>query len=260
MPIVLGPRATLGLAMFMSLSAPLEAAEAPKPANPLAPLVLPGPPAAKSSVSGMPVNPQSAVPGGAAPPLAIVPEPVLDPITVAAMQKDALASISTYFNGIRTMSGSFVQFAPDGQRSEGQFYLSKPGRIRFQYAKPSNIEVIADSVDVVVKDRRNQTQDLYPLWQTPLRYLLANQIDLTSEATVKKVSIEPDLISIVIDQSTVFGDGRLTLLFDRKTLELRQWTVTDAQGYDTAVAIYNTVINEALDPKLFYIDRTIIRK
>jgi outer membrane lipoprotein-sorting protein len=180
------------------------------------------------------------------------------PAKLSGPQKEAVTSINTYFNAIRTMTGSFVQFGPDGQRTEGQFHLAKPGKIRFQYAKPATLEIVADATDVIVKDRKNQTQDLYPLSKTPLRFLLADKMDLTSEANVTKVSVEPDLVSIVLEQSTVFGDGRLTMVFDRKTNELKQWTVTDAQGYDTSVAIYNTVLNQPVDEKLFKIDRTRI--
>ncbi|KPL53135.1 hypothetical protein ABB55_13665 [Prosthecomicrobium hirschii] len=184
--------------------------------------------------------------------------PAVQPAKLNQVQKDAVGLINKYFNNVKTMAGAFVQFGPDGQRTEGQFFLSKPGKIKFLYAKPSTLEVTADGTDVVVFDRKNQTKDLYPLGKTPLRFLLSEQLDLTSEATVTKVSVEPDLVSVVLEQSTVFGDGRLTLVFDRKSSELKQWTVTDAQGYDTAVAIYNTVANQPVDEKLFKIDRTRI--
>ena len=179
---------------------------------------------------------------------------------LSPQQRDTLQAINHYFNAVRTMAGAFVQFGPDGDKSEGQFYMARPGKIRFQYAKPSTLEIVADNLDVIVKDRKNQTQDLYPLSKTPLHYLLADQIDLTSEANVTKVSIEPDLVTVVVEQNTIFGDGKLTMVFDRKTFELRQWTVTDAQGYDTSVVIYNTVQNLSVDEKLFRIDRTPVLK
>lgn len=174
-------------------------------------------------------------------------------------QREALGSVNRWFNSIRTMTGDFVQFGPDGDKAEGQFHMMRPGKIRFIYAKPSNLDIIADGIDVIVRNIKQQTQDLYPLSKTPLRFLLADHIDLTSEANVTRVSLEPDLVSVVLEQSTVFGDGRLTMVFDRKSNELRQWTVTDAQGYDTAVAIYNVTQNQPVDEKLFKIDRTIIR-
>lgn len=189
----------------------------------------------------------------------VVPGTGVKPGGLTPQQRDALGQINRYFNSIRTMSGEFVQFGPDGDKAEGEFYMSRPGKIRFVYAKPSNLDIIADGTDVVVRNTKQATQDLYPLSKTPLRFLLADHIDLTSEANVTTVSLEPDLISVVLEQSTVFGDGRLTMIFDRKTSELRQWTVTDAQGYDTAVSIYNVTPNQAVDEKMFKIDRTVIR-
>mgnify|MGYP001229706134 FL=1 len=187
------------------------------------------------------------------------PGPGVKPTGLTTQQKETLQAINKYFNAVRTLNGEFVQFGPDGEKSGGEFHMSRPGKIRFIYAKPSALDIVADGTDVIVRDIKNQTQDLYPLSKTPLRFLLADRIDLTSEANVTNVSIEPDLISVVLEQSTVFGDGRLTMVFDRKTSELRQWTVTDAQGYDTSVAVYNVTANQPTDEKLFKIDRTIIR-
>ncbi len=195
----------------------------------------------------------------AAPTVLAAPGPGVKPTGLTAQQKETLGVINKYFNSVRTMAGEFVQFGPDGEKSGGEFHMSRPGKIRFIYAKPSSLDIIADGTDVIVRDIKNQTQDLYPLSKTPLRFLLADRIDLTSEANVTNVSIEPDLISVVLEQSTVFGDGRLTMVFDRKTSELRQWTVSDAQGYDTSVAVYNITANQPADDKLFKIDRTIIR-
>ena len=47
------------------------------------------------------------------------------------------------------------------------------------------------------------------------------------------------------------GTHRLMMMFDAKDLQLRQWTVTDPQGYDTTVAVYNLDTNKKPDPSLF---------
>ena len=87
------------------------------------------------------------------------------------------------------MVGNFVQIGPDGGRTEGTFYIQKPGRVRFEYNPPSPIDIIADGSSVVVRDRKLATQDLYPLSQTPLRYLLADRIDLLRDADVVSVTV-----------------------------------------------------------------------
>ena len=164
---------------------------------------------------------------------------------------DPLVNINNYFNSFRTMEGQFIQFGPNGEQSEGVFFMTRPGRIRFHYNPPSKLDVVSDGSSVAIKDGRTRTQDLYPLNATPLRYLLSDRIDLTSANIVRGIREEADLISLVIADGS--AQGKLTLIFDRKTYALRQWVVTDAQGLNTSVAIYNTATGKPQNPNLFRI-------
>ncbi len=176
------------------------------------------------------------------------------PQPVALTNVQAIDAVSKYFNSVRSMHGKFVQFGPTGGRVEGQFFISRPGKVRFYYNKPSTLDIIADGNMVSVKDRKLQTQDIWPLSQTPLRFLLADKIDLKTDTNVTNVVVEPDLITIAIDDTTRFTSGRLTLIFNARDYKLKQWTVRDAQGYDTSVAIYNVIENGPSNPDLFKID------
>jgi outer membrane lipoprotein-sorting protein len=171
-------------------------------------------------------------------------------------QQALLANIDAYFNSFRTMEGQFTQIGPNGEQSEGVFFMSRPGKIRFHYRPPVKLDIIADGSSVAVRDNKAMTQDLYPLSKTPLRYLLADQIDLTSADLVRQIHVEPDLISLVIVEKSTLVEGKLTLIFDRKTYELRQWIVTDAQGLNTSVAIFNTAVGKPQDQALFRITIT----
>jgi outer membrane lipoprotein-sorting protein len=175
--------------------------------------------------------------------------------TFDAKQRSLLDRISMYLSSIQTMEGNFVQIGPDGGRTEGNFYIQKPGRVRFAYDPPSPIDIIADGSSVVVRDRKLATQDLYPLSQTPLRYLLADRIDLLHDTDVVSVSYDDTFATVVIEQKQVLiGTARLMLMFDAKNLTLKQWTVTDPQGLDTTVAVYNLDSTKKPDPNLFVIN------
>jgi outer membrane lipoprotein-sorting protein len=177
------------------------------------------------------------------------------PVTFDANQRALIDRVSLYLSTIQTLVGDFVQVGPDGARSEGQLYLQKPGKIRFEYNPPSVIQVIADGQSVVVRDRRLATQDLYPLAQTPLRFLLADQIDLARDTNVVGVSSDDVFATVTIEEKQQFvGTSRLMLMFGAKDLQLRQWTVTDPQGYDTTVAVYNLDTTKRPDPSLFKIN------
>jgi outer membrane lipoprotein-sorting protein len=164
-----------------------------------------------------------------------------------------LANINRYFNSFRLMEGKFIQFGPDGSQSEGVFFLSRPGKIRFHYKPPVKLDIIANGSTVAVKNSRARTQDMYPLSKTPLRYLLSKKIDLTSDQLISTIQVEPDLISLVIIEQSKLVQGALTLIFDRKTYELRQWVVTDAQGLNTSVALYSVATGRKQDQTLFLI-------
>jgi outer membrane lipoprotein-sorting protein len=168
-------------------------------------------------------------------------------------QQVVLANITDYFNSFRTMQGEFIQVGPRGEQSEGVFVISKPGKVRFHYKPPVKLDVIADGRSIAVRDNKANTQDLYPLSKTPLRYLLAENVDLTSAKIVDGVREERDLISVLIEEKSALVEGKLTLIFDRQSYELRQWIVTDAQGLNTSVAIFNTVTGKKPDPALFRI-------
>jgi len=170
-------------------------------------------------------------------------------------QRALLDRISMYLSSVQTMVGNFVQIGPDGNRTEGNFSIQKPGKVRFQYNPPSPTDIIADGSMVAVRDRRLATQDTYLLSQTPLRYLLADRIDLLHDTNVVSVTADDTFASVVIEEKQLaIGTTRLMIMFDAKDLTLKQWTVTDPQGFDTTVAVYNLDTTKKPDPNLFVIN------
>ena len=172
-------------------------------------------------------------------------------------QRAIVERVNNYLSGVQTLTGNFVQVGPDGSRTQGDFYIYKPGRVRFEYDNPSPIELIADGSSVVVRDRRLATQDVYPLSQTPLRFLLAERVDLTKDTNLVSVYADDIFVTVVLEEKNgVVGTSRLMIMFSAKDMQLKQWTVTDPQGYDTTVAVYNLDTSKRPDPALFKIDYT----
>ncbi len=175
-----------------------------------------------------------------------------------AQAASAAQKIADHFASVKTMSGEFVQFGPRGEQTGGKFYISRPGKIRFNYEAPSPMRVIADGKSVVIGNQKLKTWDIYPLSKTPLKLLLSDKIDLTGKM-VRDVKEEADLITIVLGDKSIFGDSTITMMFDPKTYDLRQWTITDAQKKDTSVMIFNVKNGLALDDKVFTIPYDQVR-
>jgi outer membrane lipoprotein-sorting protein len=172
-------------------------------------------------------------------------------------QRAIVERVNSYLSAVQTLTGNFVQVGPDGNRTQGDFYIYKPGRVRFEYDDPSPIELIADGSSVVVRDRRLATQDVYPLSQTPLRFLLAERVDLTQDTNLVSVYADDVFVTVVLEEKNgIVGTSRLMIMFSAKDMQLKQWTVTDPQGYDTTVAVYNLDTSKRPDPALFKIDYT----
>lgn len=233
------------------LPAAMQPAEAQQPApRPAAPLNLS--PQAGQAAAPMPTAP-------VAPQPAFVPAPPLPkPGTVVAFdagQRAIVTRVNSYFNAMPMLSGDFVQVAADGSRTTGRFFILKPGKVRFEYAAPSKVELIGDGQSLAVRDRSLNTQDLYPLSQTPLRFLLAEKLDLLRDTHVVAVKRDEIYESVVLEEKQALGGThRLMLLFGAQDGQLKQWTVTDAQGYDTTVAVANLDTSRKPDPKLFRIN------
>jgi outer membrane lipoprotein-sorting protein len=176
---------------------------------------------------------------------------------LSAEQRTIIGKINSYLSSVQQMSGKFVQVGPDGSRSQGDFYISKPGRVRFEYDDPSPIELIADGQSVVVRDRKLATQDVYPLSQTPLRFLLSDKVDLMKDSSLTSVYADDVFVTAVLEEKNgLVGTSRLMIMFNAKDMQLKQWTVTDPQGYDTTVAVYNLDSSKTPDPSMFRIDYT----
>jgi outer membrane lipoprotein-sorting protein len=218
------------------------------------PLPVPAPkrPATQPSAQSGPPAAMQILPDPAA--NVIAPPKAPEGGTLDDKQRALVDKVSAYLSSVQTLVGDFVQVGPDGRRTEGQFFLQKPGRVRFAYNPPTPVDVIADGHSVVVRDRNLATQELYPLSQTPLRFLLSDHIDLMKDTSLVSVSADDVFVTVVVEERHVLtGTSRLMLMFGAKDMQLRQWTVTDPQGFDTTVAVYNLDTTKKPDPEMFRI-------
>ena len=167
---------------------------------------------------------------------------------------EVLKKANAWFNSAATMECDFVQIGPDGRRTHGKLYVQRPGRLRFEYASPATLQIIADGTSVAVRDRKLGTQDVYFIWQTPLKFLLKDPIDLAQDTQVLGVQSDTHSVSIFMKDKTTFGGtSHIRLFFDPKTFALKQWTIVDPQGYQTLVSLFNMDLKSKPDPQLFHI-------
>jgi outer membrane lipoprotein-sorting protein len=173
---------------------------------------------------------------------------------------NALQQLNTYLNNIRSMKGEFTQTSPRGQVANGVFYISKPGKMRFEYAPPSPLLVVSDGSWVTVKNTKRKRDDQYPLSTTPLKLVLSDQVNLFEQAVILNVEHRENLSAITMQEKGQLVAGQLTMVFDRNSNELVQWIIIDGKGQRTSVQLSNVDNTANPNPNLFVVKRSKERK
>jgi outer membrane lipoprotein-sorting protein len=165
-----------------------------------------------------------------------------------------VAKAAAYLESLTSAEGRFEQTDARGVTTEGTFYLRRPGRIRFEYDPPATMIVVSDGHNVTVYDSRLKTFNAYPLGFTPLHVFLAKNIRLDKGVVVDKVDHTTDGFSITAHGGPRANEGSITLDFaEDPTTRLTGWTITDARGARTHVALTSLKPVPSLNSKLFTI-------
>jgi len=156
----------------------------------------------------------------------------------AAAEKLSLGEISSYLNRLQTAQGAFTQVNEDGSISTGRILLKRPGRVRFEYDPPEEALVVADGDTVgIIDPRSNDGPQGYPLHRTPLKIILANNVDLTRERMVVGHASDGTSTTVRAQDPEHPEYGSIDLVFTGDPVELRQWVIHDGSGSQTTVIL-----------------------
>ena len=154
-----------------------------------------------------------------------------------AAQKLSLGEISSYLDGLRTAQGQFTQVNEDGSISTGRILLKRPGRVRFEYDPPDESLVVADGDTLGIVDPRSNERQGYPLHRTPLKIILARNVDLTRERMVVGHASDGTTTTVRAQDPDNPDYGSIDLVFTADPIELRQWVIHDGNGTSTTVIL-----------------------
>ena len=165
--------------------------------------------------------------------------------------KALVQKATDYIQTLKTAQARFTQTDAKGSVTTGVFSLQRPGKARFAYDAPASLTVVSDGYNVNVYDARLKTFDQYPLGQTPLVLLLARQVRLDRGVAIAAVERTKDGFTITARDAKKEAEGRISMSFSEHPLMLKGWSVIDAQGLNTSVALEPLKTNLALNGDLF---------
>ena len=161
--------------------------------------------------------------------------------------------IEAALNSVRTQRGRFVQIdTTTGYGLQGQFMLSRPGKMRFEYDTRPQL-LVADGTFVGQVNTQTGNVTRTRLNATPLRVILANNVDLTNGVTVTKMEQTPDSLFVTLYENRKRNQGLLTVFLDVNTFDLRGWKIEENDGEVTTVILSEVERGVYINPNKFEI-------
>ncbi len=171
--------------------------------------------------------------------------------SAASAATDPLTRAEKWFNDIDTLTARFVQISDDGSSAEGDFYLKRPWRSRFDYDDPDEIVLITTRIWLHVDEADQKKVTSYPIDETPLGVIFAENVQLNRDDIITTAQSRDGITKITLETPTGNGAGKLVIEFSEEPYELRRWRVTDSAGITTAVTLHNIRKGGEISPRLF---------
>ena len=163
----------------------------------------------------------------------------------------AIERINAYLNEIKTLRADFLQVATNGEIASGKLYMSRPGKIRFEYKPPSPVLILSDGTFLIYIDKHLEGMTHFFLSNSPISFLVKKSVRITDDTEIISFSQKANIIRIKLAKLNQIDKGTITLNFTNQPFDLRKWVVTDPQGVETTVILSNMEKNITLNPKLF---------
>jgi outer membrane lipoprotein-sorting protein len=173
------------------------------------------------------------------------------PARLSAADAADIARIEAYLNAIGTMQARFLQVSSDGGYAEGDFYLSRPGRLRIAYDPPVPVLIVANGRHLIYFDEKLNQVSYLGLDSTPAGILVDDRVSLSGRLTVTGFERGEQVLRVTLVQTDDPLAGNITLVLGDRPMVLKKWAVEDAQGLTTTVSLFAARTGVPLNPDLF---------
>ncbi|HEY0853792.1 MAG TPA: outer-membrane lipoprotein carrier protein LolA, partial [Devosia sp.] len=133
--------------------------------------------------------------------------------------------------------------------------LERPGKVLFRYNPPSYEQIISIGRGFYVVDRKEKTQYAYPQDKVPLREFLESDINLL-RSNIVAIDQSTDYLSLTLQDDTPAGIVMVDLVFDKESMDLRQWVLTEPSGSQLTFSLFDVEKDVEIPRTFFSIDAT----
>ena len=173
-------------------------------------------------------------------------------IDAASPKNNTLKLINDYLEDIRTLQANFSQTDNIGDIMTGVLFLKKPGKIRFSYDPPNNLQIVTKQQAVLIFDPKNSGSGplTYPISSTPLGFLIKNDLSSLIGENGKVFELD-DFIFFKVHNPQY----HLRIEFSKNPLSLFGWEFKNKIGETIKVTLNNIQKNNYISNEIFKTDK-----
>jgi outer membrane lipoprotein-sorting protein len=172
-------------------------------------------------------------------------------LPAGAQQAIGVPQLEQYFNSMRSLKARFVQSNPNGSVVQGNLYVRRPGRMRFEYDPPSQLKIVADGMQVTMWDNATRDFGQWPIGWTAASFLVKDPLSLSGDLTVEKIERVNGLLEATMIQTRRPQEGKVIVRLAENPLLLRGWTIIDNRGNRVTVSLSDMQTGLQLADSLF---------
>ena len=170
-------------------------------------------------------------------------------LTEVVLSRDqTLTRIQQYLSNMKTFQANFSQTNDTGDIMTGKFYLKKPGRIRFSYDYPHNVQIVSKQQALLIFDPKSRGSGplTYPLSSTPLGYLIKNEFGEMINENAESFE-QGDKMFMQIQNSQY----RVSIEFKKNPVSLVGWEFENQMGEIITISLDNIQTNNFISNEIF---------
>jgi len=164
--------------------------------------------------------------------------------------EEIISKIEKNWNQINTMSGRFMQIDPDEKISTGNFYFLKPYQSKFIYDNEN--ETVITNINLLrIIDKDGYQTNSYAIGNNVLKKILSTEFRLSEEFDIVGFETFELDYKISIEYKNDKSKTKVTIYFDKDTLDLKKWEIYDEFDNKTVLEFTNIKKNIFISQNLF---------
>ena len=167
---------------------------------------------------------------------------------VTLPKNKSIKLIKDYLGDIKTLQAEFSQTNQTEDIMTGIFFLKKPGKIRFSYDPPQNLQIVSKQQAVLIFDPKNGGSGplTYPLHSTPLSFLIKNDLSLFINENGESLELGNLIIFKVRNPQY-----NLSIEFNKNPVSLLGWEFENQMGELIKIRLNNIHKNKYISDEIF---------